>query len=360
MLIAWLAAALAAPSAITHQGRVLDAAGAPISGAQTVEFHLYAAPSGGAPLWSATHDLTLHDGAFTVLLDGFEDDDFDGSTRYLAAEIDGAELGPRTPVVSVPYALRADRAARLDGPLVATDPGEAACDGGAAGTLRWADGDLQVCTGATGWLSIMTRGADDGGTAARAGASCRTIHEKYPWLGDDLYWVREAGGATVQVFCDMSTDGGGWTLGVNFTTDLGAIDLFTYRNRTANPPAGNYGLDLADMGLSTATEYRLTCTEMGDGTKRKFFLKGLPPTQPIFQAAGTLNTAGFVCSTSPDFSNPATGGACLRTDDGIHTYWGSTGSDVQWALFSSSAAYTLRHCAQRGAGYFNPGAIWYR
>jgi hypothetical protein len=120
MLTMLLGLAWAVPPTIAHQGRLLDADGAPRNGTVDLSFALYGAPSGGAAVWDELHeDVALSDGFYAVVLgevDPFGAAVFDGSTRYLGVRV-GAEpeLGPRTPVLSVPYAARAGVAEALDG-----------------------------------------------------------------------------------------------------------------------------------------------------------------------------------------------------------------------------------------------------
>jgi hypothetical protein len=181
--------------------------------------------------------------------------------------------------------------------------------------------------------------------------------------GDGLYWVDPDGAgpdAARQTHCDMTTDNGGWTLGVNIHGDLGTINLLDYTNGSSTPTTANFGVNMRDFALSTSTVYRLSCVESSDNASRAMFVTGLNPALPVFQAAGTFSTAGISCSQSQDLSNPLTGSACLLAETDLHTYWGSTTWDTNWALFASQTANTLRHCRPIGNGYHNKGALWFR
>ena len=85
LLVALLAAALAGPETLTHQGRVLEA-GVPLEGEHSVTIALHDTPTGGAALWTETLTPTFEGGYFSVRLgetEALPEGLFDGSARVM-------------------------------------------------------------------------------------------------------------------------------------------------------------------------------------------------------------------------------------------------------------------------------------
>lgn len=107
------------PQLLSYQGYLTDDAGTPLNGVQAITFSIHAAAEGGAQLWTETQNVVVANGLFTVLLGtvtlvpvGV----FQGDEQYLAVRVgDGAELAPRTRLVSVGHCFKAREAERLDG-----------------------------------------------------------------------------------------------------------------------------------------------------------------------------------------------------------------------------------------------------
>ena len=122
-----------APAKIDYQGHVLDSAGNPLSTGTatnyTMEFRLYAAQTGGTPLWTETQTVTVSDGDFSVRLGegvpiGNQDrpdlstvfnqrERFLGITVVIPGQTPG-EIAPRLAFLTAPYSFTAERAKTAD------------------------------------------------------------------------------------------------------------------------------------------------------------------------------------------------------------------------------------------------------
>ena len=127
------------PRKINYQGRLLDAAGAPLAGSHNLTFRIFADATGGAPLWSESQAVTADSGGvFGVVLGavdsiGIAFDD----PRWLEVEADGEVLAPRREMVSVPFAFQAVNSHLLEG----LHPGAFADSAHGHSSLEAADGD---------------------------------------------------------------------------------------------------------------------------------------------------------------------------------------------------------------------------
>ena len=91
-----------------------------------------------------------------------------------------------------------------------------------------------------------------GTTQSLAVPSCRDLHSQSPLPPSGVYWIDPDGGSQTnafKVYCDMETDGGGWTLVWSYT--------FTDYNHFKSPsnaitPRPNWPVDsLVDVPIST-------------------------------------------------------------------------------------------------------------
>jgi hypothetical protein len=116
-IVGWAASAKAAgtvPNVLTEQGRLLDATNNPITTAVTMTFAIYNDKALGTPataLWTEKQTITPDNGFFSAELGSvtaLPPSIFTGQNLWLGLTVNtDAEMTPRQPMVSVPYALTA-------------------------------------------------------------------------------------------------------------------------------------------------------------------------------------------------------------------------------------------------------------
>ena len=213
----------AAPMTFQHQGRILDASGVGINTEQSLSVQLVDGMDG--ELWSEVFVVTPEDGYYSVQLGGgaaaLDSDLFlSNDIVSLVVGVGGSELS-RQRLVSVPYAAAA---ASVSG-TVQLQNDESVCTDAKTGRLRWDGTDIWVCVGAADdWRKISSEGGF--GTMDNPGDSCLDIKNTLGSPESGAYWIRPFA-TSYEVWCDMTTAGGGWTLVVMNTingTFNGSLD----------------------------------------------------------------------------------------------------------------------------------------
>ena len=203
----------AQPNSINLQGLLEDSNGVKVEGTYSVVVKLYKTQTTPDVEWEMTLDsVVVSGGLFSVLVDFGSVEPFkDNAELWLGVTIAGQGEFPRTKILSVGYALHAKYADKLIGGVQLTDD-EAECTTQKSGTLRWHLGAVQVCSGSE-WLTIANSPYSNLGTEDNPGESCKQILADGGKPEDGVFWITANGNAQAfEVYCDMTTDGGGWTL----------------------------------------------------------------------------------------------------------------------------------------------------
>jgi hypothetical protein len=192
-----IACSSASAADLTHQGRLLDALGAPVDGTHAVTIALHSHETNDAPI--STHvfsTLSLSNGYYSVVLSDVPDEMLAGPV-WVGVNVGGGELLPRSPIGTTPRAVIATSSSAREG-----------------------------------------AGTDE----AHAATSCKSLHTTYPDLPSASYWIDIDGAssafAPMQSYCDMAARGGGWTLCYEADVAWGPVVITGWHNRLNTTPRG--------------------------------------------------------------------------------------------------------------------------
>jgi hypothetical protein len=198
------------------------------------------------------------------------------------------------------------------------------CDAAHAGYLYFNSTSSAFigCNGTTWATFTATSQVGVGDSQSNAGATCKTIHAAYPVAASGTFWIDPDGGSTAnafQVYCDMTTDSGGWAkilqyTGGAYTPSVGAVPDPTGAAITAFAKLSDVQIN-AIGGTGALKNYRF----QGDKTSLALYLKttntyvdtgrSMNLTTGTIQAceAGSLAACSFTAITSPTIDTVAWG-----------------------------------------------------
>lgn len=347
MSLGWLVAmAVASPDSFVQQGRLLDAAGEAIEGEQAVTFRLYAS---GTELWSEQDTVTFAQGYYaTVLGDSAPLDDVDLSNGDLELGIQvgtESELAPRIPVGA---SLRTIR-----GPVNIRDVGAPTpCTAENEGTLRYRDGEVQVCDGIE-WSAIV------------AASTCSSGTTTFAAVGANQTFIVPQGCSTLQVHAWGAGGGGGYagngqSVGrhggpggyTRATVDVEGGEAYVVvvggkgrRNTGSGNSNTAFGFAGAPYGASTV------CAVGGGGGLSGLFGGSPSQSTAVLVAGGGGGSSGYTWGGNGNDAN--SGGQGGLTGAGGNTVWeGGAGGGYQGGTrHTRSTVWATYEAGEGGSGF---------